>query len=325
MRLSSEVRLTALVVIITIGFAAVDVWWSPASKITLDPQSWIEFAKIMALLCVLFFGMKAIERRLIADKSKPGRAISYAAESLRWMIVNAALFIPLGFASVYFMYLAEATDTPLMDAALARLDGMVGFDWLSFLALMNAHPWIARSLVFAYNALGTQLPLLFIVLGFVDRLRLTEFMATLAVSSALSAIGLAFVPAAGAYAYFQPAVADFTNFTHAGFGHLNELMKIRSGEPMSLLVTRAEGLVTFPSYHTALGIIVTYALRKKPFIAWPIGILNAVMLVSTLPEGGHHLTDVIAGAAIGAASCWAVWATQAIQSQKDLRIKVERV
>lgn len=324
MRLSSEVRLTILVAVITIGFAAVDIWWAPASNISLDPRSWIEFAKIMALLCVLFVGMKAIERRLRGDRSKPGRSISYAAESLRWMIVNAALFIPLGFASVYFMYLAAATDRPLMDPMLARFDDMLGFSWLSFLALMNAHPAVAKSLVFAYGALGTQLPLLFIVLGFLDRLRLTEFMATLAVSSALTAIGLAFVPAAGAYAYFQPAAADFSNFTHAGFGHMHELMKIRSGEPMSLLVTRAEGLVTFPSYHTALGIIVTYALRKKPLIAWPIGILNAVMVVSTLPEGGHHLTDVVAGAAIGAASCWAVWATQAIQSAKQLWINAER-
>lgn len=324
MHLSSEFRLSTLVAVITIGFAAVDIWWSQTSKISLDPQSWIELAKIMALLCVLFFGMKAIERRLISDKSKPGRAISYAAESLRWMTINAALFIPLGFASVYFMYLVAAIDKPLMDATLAHLDGMMGFGWLSFLALTNAHPAMAKSLVFAYNALGTQVPLLFIVLGLVDRLRLTEFMATLAVSSALTGIGMTFVPAAGAYAYFQPPVADFTNFTHAGFGHLNELMKIRGGEPMSLLVTRAVGLVTFPSYHTALGIIVTYALRNKPLFAWPVGVLNAVMLVSTLPEGGHHLIDVIAGAAIGAVSCWAVWATQAIQSQRPIWVNVKR-
>lgn len=324
MRFSSEVRLTALVAVITIGFVAIDIWWAPTSNVVLDPQSWSEFAKVMALLCVLFLGMMAIERRLAADMSTPGRRISFAAESLRWMIVNAALFIPLGFASVYFMYLAAATSTPLMDPALARIDDMLGFSWPSFLALTNAHPGVAKTLVFAYNALGTQLPLLFIVLGFVDRLRLTEFMATLAVSSALTAIGLTFVPAAGAYPYFQPVVADHTNFTHAGFGHLKELMKIRSGETINLLVTRAEGLVTFPSYHTALGIIVTYALRKKPLLAWPIGILNAVMIVSTLPEGGHHLIDVVAGAAIGAASCWSVWATQAVQGQKPLWIKVER-
>ncbi|RVD39054.1 hypothetical protein EN742_16065 [Mesorhizobium sp. M4A.F.Ca.ET.020.02.1.1] len=99
MRISSEARLASAVAIITVGFVLADIWWSRSSNISLDPRSWIEFAKVMALLAVVFVVMKAIEHRLEADRSKPGRSIRHAAESLRWVTVNAALFIPLGFAS----------------------------------------------------------------------------------------------------------------------------------------------------------------------------------------------------------------------------------
>ncbi|WP_292468211.1 phosphatase PAP2 family protein [Mesorhizobium sp.] len=318
MRSSNEAKLAAVVAVITVGFVLIDIWWSRTSNISLDPGSWIEFAKIMALLGVLFLVMKAIERRLAADASRPGRTISYAAESIRWLIINAAMFIPLGFASIYFMYMAAATDRPLMDQPLAVIDGMIGFRWRAFLELTNNYPAVAKTLVFAYHALGPQMPVMFILLAFADRLRLTEFMAMLAVSSALTAAGMAMVPAAGAYAYFQPLASDFSNFTaHAGVWHLAELMKIRSGQPFSLLVTHAEGMVTFPSYHTALGIMITYALRRLPAIAWPVGALNAIMVVSTLPEGGHHLIDVVAGAAVGALSISAVWVAQDVYRSVD--------
>ncbi len=133
----------------------------------------------------------------------------------------------------------------------------------------------------------------------------------LAISSAFTAAIMAVMPAAGAYAYFQPITSDFSNFTQrAGMWHYSELMRLRSGEPFSLLVTRAEGLATFPSYHTQLGIFVVYALRETRVLFWPVGVLNAVMIVSTLPEGGHHLFDVIAGASIGLLTICCVRAIQ---------------
>jgi membrane-associated phospholipid phosphatase len=81
--------------------------------------------------------------------------------------------------------------------------------------------------------------------------------------------------------------------------HYSELMTLRSGEPFQFLVTKSEGLVTFPSFHTALGLIIVYALRGMIWLAIPVAVVNALMTVGTLPEGGHHLSDVIGGAAIG--------------------------
>jgi membrane-associated phospholipid phosphatase len=102
----------------------------------------------------------------------------------------------------------------------------------------------------------------------------------------------------------------YTNFTReAGMWHYSELMRLRSGEPFLYQMDKAKGLVTFPSYHTALGIIITYALREIRWIFVPAAILNSAMLVSTVPEGGHHLIDVLAGLSIALVSISIVRAT----------------
>ena len=46
---------------------------------------------------------------------------------------------------------------------------------------------------------------------------------------------------------------------------------------------------------------MTYAFRGFRFTALPAAILNGIVVISTLPEGGHYLVDVIAGAIIALA------------------------
>ncbi|TIP05968.1 MAG: PAP2 family protein [Mesorhizobium sp.] len=304
---SSEFRLAATIATVTLAFFVVDFFYFPRSSVILDSYNWFELAKVMIVLAAITAAMMLVEWRIEKDRSRVGRLIAASAAAVRSLANNAFLFVPMSFASVWFMYLASATDRPLMDQTLAALDAAIGFDWRAFLDLMNSQSIVAGALVFAYHALGRQIPLLLIFLGFTQRPRLTEFIALLAISGALTGALMWFVPAAGAYAYFHPQLTDFGNFTaRAGMWHFTELMRIRSGEPFDLVVTRAEGLVTFPSYHTALGIMIVYALRDYRWLFWFVGCLNAVMIVSTLPEGGHHLIDVIAGVVVAVASIVAV-------------------
>ena len=38
------------------------------------------------------------------------------------------------------------------------------------------------------------------------------------------------------------------------------------------------------------------------YVAVPVAVLNAVVIIATIPEGGHYLIDVIAGAVIAVLS-----------------------
>jgi membrane-associated phospholipid phosphatase len=176
----------------------------------------------------------------------------------------------------------------------------MGFDWLAFLEATNASPAVAYILVQAYHSTGPQFLLLILFLSFTTwSERLSEFLALLAMTSLVTAILFALVPAVGAFDYYRPDRQLFDNFTQsAGMWHYNELIALRSGEEVEFVIGRVEGLVTFPSFHTVLAILTAYAVRDVRLLAAPVAILNAVVIVSTLPEGGHYLIDVLAGIAI---------------------------
>ena len=59
-----------------------------------------------------------------------------------------------------------------------------------------------------------------------------------------------------------------------------------------------EGIVTMPSYHTVLAVLLTYAFRRTGLVGYGIATLNFVMLLSIPPIGGHYLVDVLAGGAL---------------------------
>ena len=290
-------RLTSLTFVVIAAFTAIDILWVPRSNLIVDTSNYIDLAEIGVFLLVVYALGKGISLRLINDHSGIGRFIARAADGLVILVKGAALFIPLGFVGGVFMYLASGAGFPLMDGRLAAMDAALGFDWPTFLAVTDASRWLSAILIVAYHSVGPQIPLVFLVLSFTLREeRLIEFVTLMALSSLLTAIGMVLVPAAGAYPHFNPPPEAYKNFTsHAGMWHYAELMKLRSGGAFLFIADKSKGLVTFPSYHTVLGIIIPYAFRdfRRLFIFFAL--LNAMMLVATLPEGGHHLVDVLAG------------------------------
>ena len=72
------------------------------------------------------------------------------------------------------------------------------------------------------------------------------------------------------------------------------------GAPVSYM--GAQGIITFPSLHAALVLIVTVALWPIPVLRWLGLAINTLMLVSIPVDGGHYFIDVLAGLAIAWAS-----------------------
>jgi membrane-associated phospholipid phosphatase len=64
-----------------------------------------------------------------------------------------------------------------------------------------------------------------------------------------------------------------------------------------------QGIIQFPSYHAAGAVLLSYAFAGFPrWIAAPTLIVETVLTVSAIPIRGHHLVDVLAGAALAIAS-----------------------
>jgi membrane-associated phospholipid phosphatase len=85
---------------------------------------------------------------------------------------------------------------------------------------------------------------------------------------------------------------------------------LRDGTVRTLMAAGADGVITFPSLHTALAITVTAALWPIRAVRWFMIPLNALMMASIPIEGSHYLVDMLSGGAVAlAAHGFARWLT----------------
>ncbi|MCA9054128.1 MAG: phosphatase PAP2 family protein [Planctomycetaceae bacterium] len=202
------------------------------------------------------------------------------------------------------MYAVGAVGRPFVDDWLVASDRFFGVHVPSIKAWADGHPDVRTGLQWAYNSLLWQTPLLIIVLGFSgDRLRLEGFVRAFMLSTLACVVIFALWPAQGPFAAFGYS----PNATQARY--LEHLQGLRDGTRTVISWRGAEGLITFPSFHTCWAILLAWGSRRQRWLCVPVAILNGAVILSTLTTGWHYFTDVLggiaaAGLAIGVSAAW---------------------
>jgi membrane-associated phospholipid phosphatase len=281
--------------------ALADALWLPTSRLSFPSSNWIGLLQGLAC-CVLGGGFIVIaSRRLRGDATSPAAVLRTTLLATELLLRTTLPIGALLAAGATLSYLIASADLPLQDALLARVDRDLGFDWLHVLDTTNSSPVLAGLLVRVYQSIGpiAELAVIWPVLNRRGE-RLAEFMAILSLSTIGACVGMWLVPAAGAFAYYRPEPQLFSNFSALGemwpFSHAFNML--RDGSLSVIDLTSLQGVISFPSFHTMLGVMTIYALRDTRWIMIPVLLVNGAMIVSTMPVGGHHLTDVLAGAGL---------------------------
>jgi hypothetical protein len=214
-------------------------------------------------------------------------------------IFTFVLFVIFGTISGVLNYLGVRAGFPLVDSWLHRADLALGFDWMAHVAWVNAHPGLILSLFISYAMImGLLLYVLFALMLRQDFERLREFVIVLFFCMVAVDVISVFLPAQGAYAYLKPPASVIGNMPpDAGRYWLHDFMALRDGTMNSVRLTEMTGLIAFPSFHTIMALLTTWALRGRRGF-WPIAVVNGLSLFSTISIGGHYLIDVIAGAVV---------------------------
>jgi membrane-associated phospholipid phosphatase len=302
-------RHMAIVWSCVLACALADAIWLPTSRLTFASSNWTDFLQGIAC-CALAGGFIAVaSSRLRNDARRPAVVLRTAlfATELLWRVALAigALLAAGGTLS----YLITSANLPLQDALLARLDRDLGFDWRHFLDATNSSPLLATLLTRAYQTIGSVAELVLVWLALNRRgARLAEFVAVLSLGTVGLCLGMWLVPAAGAFAYYGPAPHLFGNFAALGemWSFTHAFTMLRDGSLSVINLSALQGVVSFPSFHTMLGVMTIYALRDTRWLMIPVLLLNGAMIVATLPVGGHHLIDVLAGAGLTFGAIWLV-------------------
>ncbi len=82
------------------------------------------------------------------------------------------------------------------------------------------------------------------------------------------------------------------------------MASLRDGTVRTLMAAGADGVITFPSLHTALAVLFAAAFWPVPWLRWIAIVLNSLMMVSIPVEGSHYLVDMLSGGAVAAVAWW---------------------
>lgn len=206
-----------------------------------------------------------------------------------------ALTLVAGSAS----YLLIGIGMPFVDAAMARLDAMIGFDWPAydrFIASLGPVPNVVLAGLYASSV--PQVMAVAALLGFTGRFeRMAEFIGCLMLTAAAVVVLGALLPALGAHHTY--------GIDHGGKAFfVPEIVAAHAGRIGVLDVSTMTGLVTFPSFHTAISLLIIVATWGLRWIG-PVALVANIALLASVPVyGSHHFADMLGGAAITVLALW---------------------
>ena len=196
-------------------------------------------------------------------------------------------------------YVVASAALPLWDQTFASWDRDLGLDWMGWLSTMNNHRGLHEIFAAAYSSFLPQAAVVILVLGLAGhllhlRLYILSFIFAALITIAISAL----MPAQGVWGYFHLTPSNYPNITPVTQQlHLKIFDGLRDGTFRELVARGAEGIITFPSLHTAGGWLFIFAIWPVRYLRWIFLLLDLTMIGATPVDGGHYFSDVIAGTA----------------------------
>jgi hypothetical protein len=206
-------------------------------------------------------------------------------------VLAMALLLLFSNVAAVFSYLVVSTNARLVDDTLSAWDHALGFDWWSLYVRSRADPHAMLILQCAYFSLLPQVVILVLFLGFSGRLeRLATFIELFVISTLCTILISGIVPAAGPW---SRAPARGVVDTHL----VSQFAPIRAGTLRTIDLLDMQGLISMPSFHAILALLIAYAMWRTP-LRYVFALLNVVTIAATPIVGGHYLVDLLAGAVL---------------------------
>jgi hypothetical protein len=215
--------------------------------------------------------------------------------SIADMAEGWALWFAFTPAVAVLSYLAASCAFPLQDALLEQADRFIGFDWSAWHKLVVDRPAVRWPLLLAYISL---LPQTFFAIIYFPATEKSARVGELFLLAGATGIVTVLISA------LMPALGPFATYAAAGdeVGYLRDVLALRANGPWHFEMSAMEGIITMPSYHTVMALLIAHAFRRTGLVGYGIATLNVAMLLSIPSIGGHYLVDVLAGGALAFAA-----------------------
>ena len=219
---------------------------------------------------------------------------------------------------------ALGTGAPLVDGTLARLDASLGLDVGEFVRLIVRLPVAVSLLRVCYSGIVPAIMLTTVFLVLTKRSdRLWEFCFVYAGTLTTCSLISAFAPAIGAFVYYSlPRELLDRLPQQAGVYFVEQFIAFRFSGERVINFWDFAGVVNFPSFHCCMALLTGYAYRGLGRITPFVYAFSGLVIIGSVPIGGHYFIDLIAGAAIWGA--FVMLAHARMPRQADTRIAAYR-
>lgn len=241
-------------------------------------RSWL----LIAALVAAFLGLSWFYANI--RRGEDGRRL---AELLH----ETAILLAYGPPAAALSYIVAGAAFPLEDARFAAMDQWLGFDWSSWYRTVTSMPALQSLLNALYHSSLAHIAVVLIATGLIGWTDRTRELNSLLIATSLPMIlisGLA--PALSAWVHHDLGVDKAY--------HLLHVTGLRDGSFRILEVGNLLGIITFPSFHTAISLILIWVSRGIAWLFWPTILIGIGVLVSIPSEGGHYFVDMLSGATI---------------------------
>jgi membrane-associated phospholipid phosphatase len=219
------------------------------------------------------------------------------SERISNLSVDAAILIVFSHLGCIFSYLVTAYGGGLQDELMATVDQALGFDWYRYTSFFLQNN-ILRSMSIIFYGLTLVMVVLTVVwMSLAGRIgRSREFLSTIILGAILCIAISGLIPTAGGAGYYAPG-SDF----YMGYkiivdrDYMQAFFDLRNGIDVTISLVEPKGLISFPSYHACMAVLVVLAFRGKGILFWIMLVVNLCIIATTPVEGGHHLSDVLGG------------------------------
>jgi len=231
--------------------------------------------------------------------------IGYFFRASRWpvtaerarVMATGIIFLFLSFAGARFLnYLTMSLAFPMTDDLLDSWDRALGMDWHAYAFQLSQYPDILPYIKKAYKEAQVAIPLIFMgLVAFGKFERAKEFVTLLYIGVLLTVCVAGFFPADGAMARHMDVRFPEVFGPTAGVFFVETLKTVRESNDYVLSFAAVPGLAEFPSFHTAIALLIVYAFRDNIITLLLALGGGAGILLATPVYGGHYFVDVIAG------------------------------
>jgi hypothetical protein len=208
-------------------------------------------------------------------------------------LIFSAITVLGGIAS----YAAACDTRGFMDAALARGDAALHFNWLDWYETVVRHPVLQALGKTAYGSIYITPWVLIGAMTWQDQqARTRQFLATFWLGAVMTLALFPLFPAKGALDYLWQGPIPYMPTSGLYQGEIIPALRAHSFGLIQLGALR--GLVCAPSFHTVCATLFIATALPMPRLRWIIVPINAAMLLATPVEGTHYLTDMLIGLAV---------------------------